>query len=123
MLFHVCLLVGSARVYTSPVSCAIAVGPPVTQRPPHRSRRAVFPHRALQFYSLPHSSSGHCRGLSRLSMPYNPWPLNLEVHKERLEALPVIAGPLAPPIKPLQESTYYAVEELLEARAVPVHSV
>jgi hypothetical protein len=27
---------------------AVAVGTPVTQRPPHRSRRAVFPHRALQ---------------------------------------------------------------------------
>jgi hypothetical protein len=56
-------------------------------------------------------------------MPYNPWPLNLEVHKESLEALPVIAGPLASPIKPLQESTYHAVEELLEARTVPVHSI
>ncbi len=56
-------------------------------------------------------------------MPDNPWSLNLEVRKERLEALPVIAGPLAPPIEPLQESTYHAVEELLEARAVPVHSV
>ena len=102
---------------------AIAVGPPVTQRPPHRSRRAVFPHRALQPYSLPHSSSSHRRCRSRLSMPHNPWPLNLEVHQERLEPLPVIAGPLAPPIEPLQESTYHAVEELLETRAVPVHSV
>jgi hypothetical protein len=27
---------------------AVAVGTPVTRRPPHRSRRAVFPHRALQ---------------------------------------------------------------------------
>ena len=56
-------------------------------------------------------------------MPYNPWPFDLEMRKERLEALPVIAGPLAPPIEPLQEYTYHAVEELLEARAVPVHSV
>jgi len=31
----------------------IAVGLPVTQQPPHRSRRAVFPHRALREYSLP----------------------------------------------------------------------
>ena len=33
----------------------IAVGTPVTRRPPHRSRRAVFPHRAPQIYSLPQS--------------------------------------------------------------------
>ena len=56
-------------------------------------------------------------------MPDNPWPLNLEVRQENLETLPGIAGPLAPPIEPLQESTHYAVEELLEARAIPVHSV
>jgi len=32
----------------------IAVGRPVARAPPHRSRRAVFPHRALQQSSLPH---------------------------------------------------------------------
>jgi hypothetical protein len=32
----------------------IKVGPPVTRRPPHRSRRAVFPHRAPQGCSPPH---------------------------------------------------------------------
>ena len=31
----------------------IAVGTPVARRPPHRSRRAVFPHRAPQKDSLP----------------------------------------------------------------------
>lgn len=31
----------------------IAVGTPIAGRPPHRSRRAVFPHRAPQQYSLP----------------------------------------------------------------------
>ena len=31
----------------------IAVGLPVTRQPPHSSRRAVFPHRALREYSLP----------------------------------------------------------------------
>ena len=39
----------------SPTLCdaaGIAVGLPVTQQPPHRSRRAVFPHRAFQRYSL-----------------------------------------------------------------------
>ena len=37
---------------------SIAVGPLVTQRPPHRSRRADFPHRALQRFSLPHQGAG-----------------------------------------------------------------
>src|ERR1700757_705576 len=96
---------------------------PVTRRPPHRSRRAVFPHRALQPYSLPHSSSGQRGGLSHLWITHNPRPLNLEVLQESREALPGIAGPLAPPIEPLQKDTYHAVEELLETRAVPVHSV
>jgi hypothetical protein len=36
----------------SSISNAVAVGTPVTRRPLHRSRRAVFPHRALQTYSL-----------------------------------------------------------------------
>ena len=53
----------------------------------------------------------------------DPWSLNLEVQQESRESLPVIAGSLAPPIEPLQEYPYHAVEELLEARAVPVHSV
>ena len=35
----------------------IAVGLPVTRQPPHRSRRAVFPHRALREYSLPQQDS------------------------------------------------------------------
>src|SRR5436309_5424150 len=36
------------------LSSGIAVGRPVARAPPHRSRRAVFPHRALQQSSLPH---------------------------------------------------------------------
>ncbi len=37
---------------------SVEVGTPVARRPPHRSRRAVFPHRALQVNSLSHSPSG-----------------------------------------------------------------
>ena len=36
----------------------VEVGTPVARRPPHRSRRAVFPHRALQVNSLSHEPSG-----------------------------------------------------------------
>src|SRR5262249_51127898 len=42
----------------------IAVGTPVTRRPPPRSRRADFPHRALQPYSLPQSLAMPCREVS-----------------------------------------------------------
>ena len=56
-------------------------------------------------------------------MPNDPWSLHLKVLKYSLEALPVITVPLAPPIEALQECTQGAVKELLEARAVPVHSV
>src|SRR6266568_2437828 len=37
---------------------SVEVGTPVARRPPHRSRRAVFPHRALQVNSLSHVPSG-----------------------------------------------------------------
>jgi len=45
---------------SSPLSAGspVEVGTPVARRPPHRSRRAVFPHRALQVNSLSHSPSG-----------------------------------------------------------------
>jgi len=36
------------------LNVVVTVGQPVTRLPPHRSRRAELPHRALQQYSLPH---------------------------------------------------------------------
>ena len=57
---------------------AIAVGPPVTRRPPHRSRRAVFSHRALQKYSLPQVGLDLEGCLSRLGSSYDPWSGNFE---------------------------------------------
>ena len=58
------------RLLPVPGSSAIAVETLVARRPPHRSRRAVFPHRALQKYSLPHPASSHA---SRRLDP-DPWP-------------------------------------------------
>jgi hypothetical protein len=51
---------------------AIAVGLPVAQQPPHRSRRADYSHRALHKYSLPQGFSCHYRHrtLDRLVSPY-----------------------------------------------------
>src|SRR6266404_2584926 len=41
-----------------PTPLPVEVGTPVARRPPHRSRRAVFPHRALQVNSLSHVPLG-----------------------------------------------------------------
>src|SRR5215207_191353 len=42
----------------------VEVGTPVARRPPHRSRRAVFPHRALQINSLSHGSDRIVHGVA-----------------------------------------------------------
>jgi len=56
----------------------IAVGLPVTQQPPPRSRRAVFPHRALRRYSPPQEV------LARdwFGQRHNPWPGEREWQRE-----------------------------------------
>src|SRR5437660_12023276 len=43
---------------------SVEVGTPVARRPPHRSRRAVFPHRALQINSLSHRSDRTVRAVA-----------------------------------------------------------
>src|SRR5260221_31814 len=48
----------SAQMPPSQPLFSVEVGTPVARRPPHRSRRAVFPHRALQVNSLSHSPVG-----------------------------------------------------------------
>src|SRR5438552_2426170 len=50
-------------------SVGIAVGTPVARRPPHRSRRAVFPHRALHHHSLTHDSPGNGRPTDSFPSP------------------------------------------------------
>ena len=51
-----------------PTPSPVEVGASVARRPPHRSRRAVFPHRALQVNSLSHSPSGGPSGKTYLPM-------------------------------------------------------
>ena len=48
----------------------VAVGTPVTRRPPHRSRRAVFPHRALQLDTsfVAHRKVCQCNSVSRTAL-------------------------------------------------------
>jgi hypothetical protein len=74
---------------------AIAVGQPVTRLPPHRSRRAVFPHRALQADSLPQSSLGLRSDPSRFRAPDEARPFDLNVAEQLVEAWPCVASPLA----------------------------
>ena len=79
----------------------VEVGTPVARCPPHRSRRAVFPHRALQFNSLS-QSPGHqterqqMPRSSPLSLPQVPWP---ELPRIRQGKCPLesLGGRLPPP--------------------------
>jgi len=102
---------------------AIAVGRPVTRPPPHRSRRAVFSHRALQTYSLPHGGLSHQDCLLWPWPPNNPWAGDLAVLEYFFVAVPVVATSLATPIEPLHQNTYGSVKELLKTGRIPVHSV
>src|SRR5712692_11784269 len=78
----------------------IAVGPAVTHRPPPRSRRAVFSHRAPQYYSLPLSARSLHNGHSGLSGLRYAWPWYLEVFQHLFEAVPFQALLLTSPIQP-----------------------
>ena len=102
---------------------AIAVGRPVTRPPPHRSRRAVFSHRALQEDSLPQVGLGLEGCLSRLGSSNDPWSGNLKALQYCGVALPGITVALATPIEPLHQDTYGSVKELLQTGSIPVHSI
>jgi hypothetical protein len=54
-----------------PIGNVVEVGTPVARRPPHRSRRAVFPHRALHVNSLTHTPTGWPKIAEKSN---DPWP-------------------------------------------------
>src|SRR2546430_15254684 len=95
----------SGNPETSSIGAVIAVGRPVTRPPPHRSRRAVFPHRALQEYSLPQSSLGTPSGQSRRRTPDDTWALDPEVVQQGPKPGPGIAPPLTAAIEPSEQDT------------------
>src|SRR5712692_1194302 len=102
---------------------AIAVGLPVTQQPPRRSRRAVFPHRALREYSLPHEDSathGHQAGFGATD---DSWSGQCEVLTQSIIAVPSVTRTLTAPIQPLQMQPLQLVKELIQAGVVAVHSI
>lgn len=104
-----------SRPIAWPIS-AIAVGPPVTRRPPHRSRRADFPHRAPQRFSLPHRGSSS--RLCRWSPDPRPW--NLEVLQHRSQTSPRVTPGLATPVQPLVQDPHRREVELPQAATVAV---
>jgi hypothetical protein len=102
---------------------AIAVGRPVTQPPPHGSRRAVFSHRALQSYSLPQVGLGLEDCLSRRGSSTDPWAGHFAALQDFVVALPGVPVAWTTPIEPLSQNPYGFVEELLQAGSIPVDSV
>ena len=57
-----CMVLFLREPESSELGFRLSSGTPVTRRPPHRSRRAVFPHRALQINSLSHVPQGFSGG-------------------------------------------------------------
>jgi hypothetical protein len=105
-------------------SCdVIAVGPAVTPWPPHRSRRAVFSHRALQTYSLPHGGFSPQTCLLWPWPPNHPWAFDRAVLADFFGAVPGVALSLPPPIAPLHQDTDGADDARLPPGRRPVHSV
>gem|GEM_PF-4033914 len=98
----------------------IEVGRRVAPTPPHGSRRAVFPHRALQNHSLPHLQSvlGNAFHLRRPFLSY-PWSWNLIPDQRLLEGNPVITSTLAPPVEPFIENPNGYVIEFFQSLGIP----
>src|SRR3990170_626612 len=101
----------------------IAVGPPVAQRPPHRSRRAELPHRALQRYSLPQSGRRPRRIVSDPGPRHDSWLLHSVVFQKLLEASPGIAPSLASSVEPLEQDPQRLTIELLKTPVVAHYSI
>jgi hypothetical protein len=102
-------------------SAVIAVGLAVTHQPPHRSRRAVFPHRALQYYSLPQSAFRQRNFLSGSLVLRDLWSWYLEVFQHLFEAFPIKAFLLASPIQPLPQDPHRLLVKFVQSGACSHH--
>jgi hypothetical protein len=100
----------------------IAVGPPVTRRPPPRSRPAVCSPRALQQYSRPQVGCGREGGLPRLWSSNDPGSGHGDARQYGLVAWPRVTVALATPVEPLPQHPSGAGEERFQAGGVPVDS-
>ena len=95
----------------------------MTRPPPHRSRRAVFPHRALQADSRPPFGLGVHSRLARVRAPDEARPFDLKVAKQLAKPCPRVAPPLAAAIQPREQDPHGLVEELLQAGGGAVHAI
>ena len=101
----------------------IAVERPVTRPPLHRSRRAVFPHRALQEDSLPPVGS-HCPPcVSRLRSRHDVRLFYLKVTEQFTEACPRVTLFMAATIQPFEQNLHGLLVELIQAGVVAVDAL
>ncbi|MCG3157733.1 MAG: hypothetical protein DKINENOH_04369 [bacterium] len=94
---------------------AVAVGTTVARRLPRRSRRAVFPHRAHQRYSLPQSSclrcstsllpAGRLACMIQICVSRNKFPLQVSYHRQPLRR---VGATIDPGIAPHEFSDRWA---------------
>jgi hypothetical protein len=95
----------------------------VTRPPPHRSRRAVFPHRALQADALPQSGLCAPRDPSPCRAPDEARPFDRNVAEPCDAAGPRGASPRAAAIHPREPGSPGAVEALWQAGIVALHAI
>ena len=95
----------------------------MTRPPPHRSRRAVVPHRAPQESSRPQGSLGTPSGQSRRRTPDEVRTLHPEVGPQVPKPSPRRAPPLAAAIEPCAQESRHPGEERLPAGRAPVDAL
>lgn len=99
-------------------NAGVAVGTPVTRRPLHRSRRAVFPHRAPQSYSLAQKNRlSRKPPLSDLA-DRSRGPRERQALQQPIQLRPRQAPPLASSIQPLVQQPRHLAVESPEGSAV-----
>ena len=99
----------------------IKVERPVTRPPPHRSRRAVLPHRALRICSLTHWQA-LCKDFQLLMLTRILFS-NLRSGYQKLvqqvfESGPVVTQPLATPVEPFKQDASCLVIECLQTAII-----
>ena len=95
----------------------------MTRPPPHRSRRAVFPHRALQTASRPPSGRGRRSDPSPCRAPDEARPFDRHVAEPFGNACPRVTPPLAAAIQPRAQDPSGPGDARLPARIVALHAI
>jgi hypothetical protein len=101
------------------------VGRPVPRPPPHRSRRAVVPHRALQVDALPQSRLGPPSGQSWRRTPDDARALDPApaVVPQGPNPGPRITPPLTAALEPFAQATRRPVEDSHRLAAFPLNAI